>query len=115
YRTEGWDFILAGGALYNNLDYSFTARHPDGKFLDYKSPGGGSPDLRRQLKVLNDFINSFDFVKMAPSKTIIKESLPKGTTARALVEVGKQYAIYVNGRKLTELKLEMPAGTYDVE
>ena len=24
YRTEGWDFILAGGGLYNNLDYSFT-------------------------------------------------------------------------------------------
>ena len=26
YRTEGWDFVIAGGALYNNLDYSFARR-----------------------------------------------------------------------------------------
>ena len=25
YRTEGWDFIVAGGGIYNNLDYSFVA------------------------------------------------------------------------------------------
>jgi len=40
YRTEGWDFIIAGGALYNNLDYLFTTNYPDGKFLEYASPGG---------------------------------------------------------------------------
>src|SRR5688572_24546706 len=27
YRVEAWSFILAGGALYNNLDYSFVAGH----------------------------------------------------------------------------------------
>ena len=32
YRTEGWDFILAGGGLFNNLDYSFTVGHEDGTF-----------------------------------------------------------------------------------
>jgi len=53
YRTEGWDFMLAGGGLFNNLDYSFTPKHPDGTFLDYRSPGGGSPTLRRQLRILN--------------------------------------------------------------
>lgn len=25
YRMEAWEFILAGGGLFNNLDYSFTA------------------------------------------------------------------------------------------
>ncbi|NSW95811.1 MAG: cellulase family glycosylhydrolase, partial [Bacteroidales bacterium] len=30
YRTEGWDFMAAGGALYNNLDYSFTTDNEDG-------------------------------------------------------------------------------------
>src|SRR6185436_16666540 len=24
YRMEAWEFILAGGGLYNNLDYSFA-------------------------------------------------------------------------------------------
>ena len=28
YRTEGWDFLLAGGGLYNNLDYSFSPPIP---------------------------------------------------------------------------------------
>ncbi|MEI2723753.1 MAG: hypothetical protein V9H26_09495 [Verrucomicrobiota bacterium] len=32
YRMEAWGFILAGGALYNNLDYSFVAGHERGDF-----------------------------------------------------------------------------------
>ncbi|MBT4820552.1 MAG: cellulase family glycosylhydrolase, partial [Lentisphaerae bacterium] len=41
YRREGWAFILAGGGLYNNLDYSFTVGHEDGTF-EYPTtqPGG---------------------------------------------------------------------------
>ena len=26
YRNEAWEFILAGGAIYDNLDYSFSVR-----------------------------------------------------------------------------------------
>ena len=53
YRTEGWDFLLAGGN-YNNLDYSFTPGHPAGTLRDYKSPGGGSRELRDQLRILRN-------------------------------------------------------------
>src|SRR5436190_14053274 len=28
YRTEAWEFVIAGGAIYDNLDYSFTAGAP---------------------------------------------------------------------------------------
>jgi len=56
YRSEGWDFLMAGGALYNNLDYSFTPKHPDGSLSNYKSPGGGSRALRRQLRILKEFL-----------------------------------------------------------
>ena len=57
YRSEAWEFVLAGGGLYNNLDYSFAVGHEDGTFA-YPStqPGGGSRALRRQLKVLRDFM-----------------------------------------------------------
>lgn len=92
YRTEGWAFLLAGGGLYNNLDYSFTARHPSGTFLDYTSPGGGSPTLRRQVRVLKDFVHSFDFVRMAPRRQDVKA--PEGVSVEALVEPGKQLAAY---------------------
>lgn len=30
YRYEGWEFTLAGGAIYDNLDYSFSVGHEDG-------------------------------------------------------------------------------------
>jgi hypothetical protein len=115
YRTEGWDFILAGGALYNNLDYSFTTKHPDGSQGDFKAPGGGGRTLRRQLKVLKDFIHGFDFIHMAPEDRVIKGGIPAKATARALVETGKQYAMYIKGGTQADLRVELPKGTYAVE
>jgi len=96
YRSEAWEFVLAGGGLYNNLDYSFTVGHENGTFA-YPStqPGGGSRALRRQLKVLRDFMDSFDFVRMSPDDSVIKAGIPDGGAARALVEPGKAIAIYV--------------------
>ena len=94
YRREGWAFLMAGGGLYSSLDYSFTAAHPDGTFLDYESPGGGSPALRRQLGILKRFVEGFDFVRMAPDRAVVT-GVPEGLEAWALVEPGRQYAVYV--------------------
>ncbi|MBI3854636.1 MAG: hypothetical protein HY293_02970 [Planctomycetes bacterium] len=94
YRSEGWDFILAGGGLYNNLDYSFTTKNAAGTFLDYKSPGGGSPALRKQLRTLRAFMNGFDFVRMMPDDAVIRSLSMEGLRGRALVESGRQYAVY---------------------
>src|SRR5256885_11295748 len=33
-----------------------------------KQPGGGNPAFRRQMKVLKDFINSLDFLRMKPDR-----------------------------------------------
>lgn len=98
YRTEAWDFILAGGALVSSLDYSFTARHPDGSFLDYHSPGGGNPTFRGQLKILKDFIHGCDFVHMKPDDSLIAAGIPSGLlSARVLAEPGA-YALYLRTR-----------------
>jgi hypothetical protein len=94
YRTEGWAFLLAGGGLYNNLDYSFTPAHPDGTFLDYTSPGGGNPTFRKQMRVLKDFVHSFDFIRMNPDRSVI--TAPEGLAVQALVEKGRQYAVYLH-------------------
>ena len=68
YRMEGWDFILAGGGLYNNLDYSFVAGLEDGTFVYPASqPGGGNPVFRRQMRVLRDFIDDLNFIRMKPA------------------------------------------------
>jgi hypothetical protein len=129
YRTEGWDFLIAGGALYNNLDYSFTTAHPDGRFLEYTSPGGGSPSLRKQLAILKQFVEGFDFIKMSPDKSCVK-TVAGDDEVRAMSEPGKQYAIYIHAplpKKPEELEasrrrgvtvllaLDLPAGDYGAE
>ena len=115
YRTEGWDFIIAGGGLYNNLDYSFTPKHPDGTFLDYQSPGGGSPELRKQLGILKAFIEGFEFIRLAAAYDVIHGGVPEGATARVLAERGKQYAVYLKGGSQTDLQMELPAGYFTYE
>lgn len=123
YRTEGWDFILAGGALYNNLDWSFTPSDPEGDLIDQKAPGGGSREIRKQLGILKTFIEDFDFVRMLPSAPLIKDVSPV-LSVQALAEAGKAYAVYLhvpipanNGDddiKAT-LTIELPAGHYNIK
>jgi hypothetical protein len=121
YRMEAWEFILAGGALYNNLDYSFVARHERGDFVYPKTqPGGGNPEFRRQLTVLRDFINSFDFVRMKPDKEFINSGVPDKMHSYALAESGHQYAAYFfdpsNAAPQTiSLTLLIEAGDYRVD
>ena len=114
YRKEGWAFIFAGGALYNNLDYSFTAEHENGTF-QYPStqPGGGSPALRKQLAELREFIESFDFLKMKPDTAVLQDR-QRFTAAEVLAESGKQYGVYLFGKGPHEIRLSIPAGTYSV-
>jgi hypothetical protein len=116
YRMEAWEFILAGGALYNNLDYSFTADHEDGTFkYPDKQPGGGNREFRKQMKVLKDFIHSFDFVRMKPGLRDLKNQLPKNGRSQMLAEPGKQYAIYIKWPSTVDLQLELPKGTYNID
>jgi hypothetical protein len=129
YRTEAWDFLLAGGGLFNNLDYSFTAGHPDGTLRGYASPGGGSPELRKQLGILKRFLDGFPFQKMRPDRAVIKEVSGR-MSAYALALPGKAYAVYIHvplpekpdkidrysGQKQkAALVLDLPPGRYDAQ
>ncbi|MCB1020848.1 MAG: hypothetical protein KDC27_13025 [Acidobacteria bacterium] len=105
YRVQGWDFLMAGGALYNNLDYSFAVGHEAGD-LRYTAatPGGGSELLRRQLGFLRRFFGEMPFVAMAPDAAVIAIP-PEGASARALSAPGAFYAIYAHhGRIVAKAK-----------
>jgi hypothetical protein len=131
YRTEAWDFIIAGGSAYSNLDYSFTPGHPTGTLKDYKSPGGGSEDLRKQLSILKSFMEGLDFIQMKPANQIIKSgqaTLPLDRkrshsdsakqavmTARCLAHSGQQYALYLRGGTSATLILDLPTGQYKAD
>ncbi len=130
YRTEGWDFILAGGALYNNLDYSFSASHPTGTLGGYRSPGGGSLALRQQLGALKQLIDGLPLPHIAPQPAVMVTS-SQNLSCLCLGKPGEAYLLYVH-RKIpgelnqaalealhaphapAELSVELPAGEYEV-
>jgi hypothetical protein len=113
YRMEGWRFILAGGSLYNNLDYSFTAGNEKGTY-HYPStqPGGGSDSLRRQLSFLKKFIEGFDFIHLHPDSSLVSKTALPDAEASVLAKPGEQYAVYFYGTLPSSFGLNLPAGKY---
>jgi hypothetical protein len=116
YRFEGWRFILAGGGLYNNLDYSFTAGHENGSF-EYPptQPGGGSDSLRMQLRFLKEFITSFDFTALSPDTMLVDTGGNRPFRYNALSNNGKEYAVYMIGNTNATIRLNIPEGRYIIE
>jgi hypothetical protein len=132
YRIQAWDFLLAGGALYNNLDYSFTVAHEDGTFLyPNTQPGGGTSRLRQQLKTLREFMEELPFTTMRPDESFFSGKLPAEYSARALSNGKNVWAVYVHGGKTLDgyspkyvvyskrgtvaLPIELPPGSYEVQ
>ena len=113
YRQHAWRFILAGGGLFNNLDYSFSPTHEDGTGTP-SAPGGGSAALREQLSVLKSFITSFNFLALRPDDRIIKE-IKNGKAFALVARDQTEYALYIEGGPQTELLLELRPGTYEAE
>jgi hypothetical protein len=113
YRREAWRFLMAGGAAFDGLDYSFTAGHEDGTDLEKNGPGGGSPSLRRQLGILRSFLSGFDFAHMKPDAGFVRGA--PGLVCQALSKVGEEYAVYCNGNGPAALDLDLPAGSWAIE
>jgi hypothetical protein len=113
YRREGWLFLLSGGSVYSNLDYSFTPAHADGALRPMNpTPGGGGPELREELSVLKRFLDGFDLLRLKPDPSVVRRGLPDGARLAVLTEPGRQYALYLDTGKRAELSLALPAGTY---
>ncbi len=115
YRLQAWQFILAGGGLFNNLDYSFTAGHEDGNFKYHNDqPGGGSIAFRKQLRNLKYFISSFNFIQMRPDSSSITAVADSNISIKVLAEKGKQYAVHILGGTQVQLNLSLPVGSYKI-
>lgn len=112
YREQAWSFLLSGGAVFSHLDYSFAVGREDGT-ADNDAPGGGSPALRRQLRVLLEFLSGFDLPALAPRPDVVVRA--PGAVVRALGAEGRAYALYVRGDGETVLTVSLPAGRYREE
>jgi hypothetical protein len=114
YRRQAWRFIFAGGALFNNLDYSFTVGNESGLDSLNNAPGHGSPGFRKQLRFLRTFLEGFDLVSIKPFPQAL--SWAKGVQTTHVLRDGRgRYGIYCEGFQPFQLKTNVPAGRYRVE
>ena len=109
YLRQAWQFMLAGGAIFNSLDYSFYTGAETGRG-DNVAPGGGSTTLRKQLSFLHSFLESLDYISMKPDFEAVSHS--PGLEWQALSDRGKQYAIFFTGRETEWVRLTLPRGSY---
>ncbi len=114
YRRQAWQFMLSGGGLFNNLDYSFFVGYEDGSG-ENQAPGGGSETLRQQLKSLSDFLHSFDLETLNPFPTCIHSS--PGLIPYILSDKFATYAIYLRavGTENSTLELATGDGTFRIQ
>jgi len=114
-RHEAWTFMLAGGGLYNNLDWSFATDDPTGTGK-VKQAGNiyNGTELRRQLSILKKFLESFDFVSMSPAQNVVAEITPE-ITYYALARPGYAYAVYLLKGNQAEVTLNVVPGRYQAE
>jgi hypothetical protein len=114
YRRQAWQFMLSGGGLFNHLDYSFFVGSEDGRG-ENQAPGGGSPALRSQLRILSEFLHDFDLPKLQPNAGCIVSS--PGLIPFVLSDKNQSYAIFVRaiGTEEAILSLETGTGSYEVQ
>ena len=113
YRRQAWQFMLSGGGLFNNLDYSFYVGFEDGTG-ENNAPGGGSTELRGQLKALSDFLHGFELEGLRPDKQSVISS--PGLIPYMLSDDQGNHAIYVRaiGTDQSKLVLNTGAGSFQV-
>jgi hypothetical protein len=96
YRREAWLFLLAGGAMFSHLDFSFTVAHPDGTapVAGTTTPGYGGRDLREQLGFLRRFLTEMEVWRLVPIQMgeVFAGEAGKG---QAMGDPGRLYALYL--------------------
>lgn len=105
-RVEAWEFIVGGGAGFNQLSGLYTVENPSGKTPE-------NEQLWLGLKNLQAFMSSLDYAKMAPDKDSVRSGAPQGAYMRAISEPGKQYAMYIHhSGDRSRGSYEVTPGTY---
>jgi hypothetical protein len=123
-RVEAWEMLIGGGAVYDCLSWEFTTDNPWGT--------AANNTVLDQLKVLKNYIQGWNFLKMSPNKEVVTSGVPSGAQMRALVQSGQQYIVYLHhGQRFTKdldmgymvspgshqanLSVNLPAANYRVE
>jgi hypothetical protein len=114
YLEQAWRFILSGGGLYNNLDYSFTSDTEAGDWtIPESNPGWGGKGFREKLSILLETINMVPFHEMEFSGNILDAG--KGEFKQyGLQKEGEIYLLFVEHLRDAELIPQIPQSNYEV-
>src|SRR5215467_5668075 len=94
-RREAWAFMLSGGAEFNNLDPSFATDDPTGSGKVQQPDGRfDCRELRKQLRILREFMESLDFIHMHPDRNAVAIP-PHPGGCYALFKPGESVAVYI--------------------
>ncbi len=112
YRRQAWRFMMAGGGLFSHLDYSFSVGSENGQDTTYKSPGGGSKELRKQFAFLKEFLEKLDLRQLKPDRSVVVAA--PGAYVLALGNGRSQWAIYWEPMavKNEDIVVQLPSGSY---
>lgn len=100
-RKEAWAFILAGGAVYSNLDFSYTIDDPAGSGSNTNDKRMNEENIKEQLCVLKNTMDNFDYVHAQPVPAN-EFNIPSCLKMQGLKIPGKAYLCYFYKEKKTE-------------
>ena len=87
-RLEAWEFMVGGGAAFNQLNGYFIVPNPSGENLVNRK-------VLQGLKNLRTFLEGFDYSKMTRDNNTVRK-VSTGARVNMISEKGKQYALYMH-------------------
>jgi len=87
-RLESWEFMVGGGAGFNQLNGYFISSNPTGENENNRKILNGFKNLRA-------FLESFDYIKMTRDNNTFR-NISIGSNVNMISEKGRQYAIYIH-------------------
>jgi hypothetical protein len=117
-RREAWAFLLSGGSVYSNLDWSYSVDDPTGTGKVAKGKKINGQAVRQQLNYLRAFMEKLDVVSMKPADSTLFTGISSGMHLYALADPGKSYALYLSGVTTPQpvaLTANLPRGKYLIE
>lgn len=114
YRMQGWKYFFTGGALYNNLDFTFFTGYEKGN-LDVSFSctwyhGCGHPTMKHQMAALLKFMHSIDFVHMQPDNNQVYGLIWGDRELFTLVKPEIEAVYYITPGQSTEMSLTLKKG-----
>jgi len=124
-RVEAWEFMIGGGAAFNQLNACFNVKNPSG---DHPL----NREVMNGLKNLRTLIEGMDFVRMRCDGGTIRE-MSVGGRINGISEEGRQYLFYIHhsfpnlgkwrhthylpnfGEYRPVLTVKLPSGSYAAE